>query len=84
MESELLSPHKMAGMRHGLEQQKTPGFENTTLLGEGSLITGRGATKREGGGKGCFTPTKRGDVKVLAMLKGGGGSSTSFEVVSAW
>ena len=31
---------------------------------EWSLITGRGATKREGGGKRSFTPTKRGAQQV--------------------
>ena len=48
-----------------------------------SLITGSGATKREGGMR-SFTSTKRGGgaKQVLAMLNAGG--STSFGVVFTW
>ena len=47
-----------------------------------SLITGRGAPKQAE--KSSFTPPDRGggEVKVLAVLKGGG--LTSFEVVVTW
>ena len=41
-----------------------------------SLITGRGATKREGGGGGgtwSFTLTKREDGKSFSHAEGGGG-----------
>ena len=41
------------------------------LIREWLLIMGRGATKREVGGKRSFTPTKMVAEKVLAMLKMG-------------
>ena len=43
-------------------------------LRDWSLITGRGATKREGGGACEVLPLRKGGgmEKVLAMLKGGG------------
>ena len=47
---------------------------------------GRGATKREAGGKSSFIPRKRGRTeKVLAMLKRGeGGGTTRFDVLLIW
>ena len=51
------------------------GNEPLKPLRDWSLITGRGATKREGGGHVKFYPYEKdgeGAEKVLAMLKGGG------------
>ena len=46
------------------------------LLRNWSLITGRGATKREGCGHVKFYPYEKGGAeKVLAMLKGGRGGA---------
>ena len=42
------------------------------MIRDWSLITGRGATKREGGGAREVLPLRKGGAeKVLAMLKGG-------------
>ena len=51
-------------------------------LRDWSLITGRGATEREGGHVKFYPYEKGGGAqKVLAMLKGG---TTSFGVVFTW
>ena len=53
-------------------------------FGDWSLIMGRGATKPQGGTSEVLPLQKRGErKKVLAVLKGGGGT-TSFEVVLTW
>ena len=50
-----------------------PRYLYTCILRDWSLITGRGATKREGGGHVKFYPYEKGGgaEKVLAMLKRG-------------
>ena len=47
--------------------------EEKNSIRDCSLITGRGATKREEGGMWNFTPTNKRGGDVLAMLKQGGG-----------
>ena len=48
------------------------GFPRPRLLRDWSLITGRGSTKREGGGQVPPLQKGGGGEKVLAVLKGGG------------
>ena len=46
-----------------------------------SLITGRGATKREGGGQVKFYFYEKAGEKSVSHAEGGGGGATSFGVV---
>ena len=52
-------------------------------FGDWSLITGRGGLQNGRGGGVKFYPYKKGRA-VLAVLKGGGGDTKSFEVALTW